>query len=119
MPPGTKPGDLIHFFQGGTIQIPTIGSIDPAGNLWVANNWNSVEAATSADPIPSHLNLGRRVGLYRHLRSRGPGENPALGHGAQALEFSPHGFFKTNWLSTCGLQPDYPSIRRFIPRLLN
>jgi hypothetical protein len=37
--PGTKPGDLIHFFQGGSIEIPTIGSIDPAGDLWVANNW--------------------------------------------------------------------------------
>src|SRR5208282_4454906 len=30
-PAGTKPGDLTHLFQGGTIQIPTIGSIDPAG----------------------------------------------------------------------------------------
>jgi hypothetical protein len=49
-PAGTKPGDLIHFFQSGSIEIPTVGSIDPAGNLWVANNWNSVEAATSPDP---------------------------------------------------------------------
>ena len=50
---GTKPGDLIHFFRGGSLQIPTIGSIDPAGNLWVANNWNSVEAAASEDTATS------------------------------------------------------------------
>src|SRR5262249_9798856 len=25
-PAGTKPGDLIHYFQGGSIQIPTVGS---------------------------------------------------------------------------------------------
>jgi hypothetical protein len=49
-PAGTKPGDLIHVFQSGSIEIPTVGSIDPAGNLWVANNWNSIEAATSPDP---------------------------------------------------------------------
>jgi hypothetical protein len=29
-PAGTKPGDLIHFFQTGTTTIPTIGSVDPA-----------------------------------------------------------------------------------------
>jgi hypothetical protein len=36
--------------QGGTIELATIGSIDPAGDVWVANNWDSVEAATSDDP---------------------------------------------------------------------
>jgi hypothetical protein len=79
-----KPGDLIHFFQGGTITIPTVGSIDPAGNLWIANNWNSVEAATSPDPTRPTSTWGG-VRLYRRLRSRGSGENPALGHGAQAV----------------------------------
>jgi hypothetical protein len=32
-PVGTKPGDLIHFFQAGSIEIPTICSIDSAGDL--------------------------------------------------------------------------------------
>jgi hypothetical protein len=77
-PAGTKPGDLIHYFQGGMIQIPTVGSIDPAGNLWVANNWNSVEAATSADPFTA-------TRLYRPLRRRAPGENAAHGSGAPAI----------------------------------
>jgi hypothetical protein len=47
----TKAGDFIHFFQSSTTKIPNIGSIGPAGNLRVANNWDSDEAATSADPF--------------------------------------------------------------------
>jgi hypothetical protein len=43
----TKAGDFIHFFQSSTTKIPNIGS----GNLRVANNWDSDEAATSADPF--------------------------------------------------------------------
>src|ERR1700733_3406808 len=49
-PPGTKAGDVIHIFQSGTIQMVTDVSIDPAGNVWVANNWNSLEAAASPNP---------------------------------------------------------------------
>jgi hypothetical protein len=62
-PAGTRPGDLIHYFQGGSIQIPTVGSIDPAGNLWVANNWNSVEAATSPHPTPATSTWGGGSGF--------------------------------------------------------
>ena len=39
-PAGTKTGDVIHMFQGGSIQMLTDVSIDPAGNVWAANNWN-------------------------------------------------------------------------------
>src|SRR5215467_15364765 len=42
-PRGTKAGDVIHIFQSGTIQMVTDVSIDPAGNVWVANNWNSLQ----------------------------------------------------------------------------
>jgi streptogramin lyase len=49
-PPGTKAGDVIHIFQSGTIQMVTDVSIDPAGNVWVANNWNNLEAAASPNP---------------------------------------------------------------------
>jgi hypothetical protein len=49
-PPGTKAGDVIHIFQSGSIQMVTDVSIDPAGNVWVANNWNSLEAAAKPDP---------------------------------------------------------------------
>ena len=43
-PAGTKTGDVIHVFPGGTIQMLTDVVIDPAGNVWAANNWNSPEA---------------------------------------------------------------------------
>ncbi|MGA8833235.1 MAG: hypothetical protein WB554_16670 [Desulfomonilaceae bacterium] len=48
----TKTGDTIHVFQGGSIQMLTDVAIDPAGNVWAANNWNLVEAAM-ADKNPS------------------------------------------------------------------
>jgi len=44
-PQGTKTGDVVHVFTGGTIQMLTDVAIDPAGNVWAANNWNSPEAA--------------------------------------------------------------------------
>ena len=44
-PAGTKTGDVIHVFQSGSIQMVTDVSIDPAGNVWAANNWNILEAA--------------------------------------------------------------------------
>jgi len=40
---GAKAGDVIHVFQGGSIQMIADVSIDPAGNVWAANNWNSLE----------------------------------------------------------------------------
>ena len=49
-PAGTKAGDVIHIFQSGSIQMITDVSIDPAGNVWAANNWNSLEATTSENP---------------------------------------------------------------------
>jgi len=77
--PGTKPGDLIHYFQGGTLQIPTIGSIDPAGNLWVANNWNSVEAAASPNPIPATSTWGGGSGFTVFYGVAAPVKTPLLG----------------------------------------
>ena len=49
-PAGTKAGDVIHVFQSGSIQMITDVSIDPAGNVWVANNWNSLEGAAKPNP---------------------------------------------------------------------
>jgi hypothetical protein len=49
-PPGTKAGDVIHIFQSGSIQMVTDVSIDPAGNVWVANNWNNLQAAAGSNP---------------------------------------------------------------------
>jgi uncharacterized protein (TIGR03000 family) len=79
-PAGTKPGDLIHYFQGGSVQIPTVGSIDPAGNLWVANNWNSVEAATSPHPIPATSTWGGGSGFTVIYGVAAPVRTPLMGH---------------------------------------
>lgn len=50
-PAGTKTGDVIHLFQGGSIQLLTDTSIDPAGNVWAANNWNLYSASLDVDPV--------------------------------------------------------------------
>jgi hypothetical protein len=78
-PAHTKPGDPIHYFQGGSIQIPTIGSIDPAGNLWVANNWNSIEAATSADPFRPTSTWGGGPGFTVIYGVAAPVKTPLMG----------------------------------------
>ena len=77
--PGTKPGDLIHYFQSGTLQIPTIGSVDPAGNLWVANNWNNLNADASPDPIPSTSTWGGGSGFTVFYGVAAPVKTPLLG----------------------------------------
>src|SRR5215467_4564157 len=40
---GTKPGDVVHVLTGGTFQMLTDVVIDPAGNIWAANNWNNFD----------------------------------------------------------------------------
>jgi hypothetical protein len=49
-PAGTKTGDVIHIFQSGSIQMVTDASIDAAGNVWAANNWNLLEGAAGENP---------------------------------------------------------------------
>ena len=54
-PAGTKTGDLLHVFSNGTLQTLTDISIDPAGNVWAADNWNDLHVATGLnhDPVKS------------------------------------------------------------------
>jgi hypothetical protein len=49
-PADTKTGDVIHVFTGGSIQMLTDVSIDPAGNVWAANNWNVPDGACPLRP---------------------------------------------------------------------
>ncbi len=49
-PTGTKTGDAIHVFQSGSIQMITDVGVDPAGNVWAANNWDNLDAVVSNDP---------------------------------------------------------------------
>jgi hypothetical protein len=39
------------LFRSGSIQLLTDTSIDPAGNVWAANNWNLPAAAMDIDPV--------------------------------------------------------------------
>jgi hypothetical protein len=70
---------LIHFFQSGSIEIPTIGSIAPAGNLWVANNWNSVEGATSLDSSRPTSTWGGGSGFTVIYEVAAPLKTPLMG----------------------------------------
>jgi hypothetical protein len=49
-PAGTKAGDVIHQFQSGSIQMITEVAVDPAGNVWAANNWNQQDAVMAYEP---------------------------------------------------------------------
>ena len=51
---GKKTGDVIHMFQSDAIQMVTDVGIDPAGDVWVANNWNvSKPVVAKVRPIRS------------------------------------------------------------------
>jgi sugar lactone lactonase YvrE len=62
-PPGSKVGDPIspvktgYFGQG--LQILTDIAIDPAGNVWLANNWDQADVGMSQIPDPA---LSTRMG---------------------------------------------------------
>jgi streptogramin lyase len=78
-PEGTKTGDLIHEFTGGSIQIITDVAIDPAGNVWVANNWNSLEGATAENPTWRTSTWGGGSGLTVIYGVAGPVKPPRIG----------------------------------------
>jgi hypothetical protein len=78
-PPGTKAGDVIHIFQSGTIQMVTDVAIDPAGNVWVANNWNKLEAAAGPDPARPTSTWGGGSGFTVIYGVAAPVKPPRMG----------------------------------------
>ena len=78
-PAGTKAGDVIHIFQSGSIQMVTDVSIDPAGNVWVANNWNSLEAAAAKNPSRPTSTWGGGSGFTVIYGVAGPVKPPRMG----------------------------------------
>ena len=78
-PAGTKPGDVIHVFESGGIQINTDVQIDPAGNVWSANNWNNVEAAIADDPARATSTWGGGTGLTVVYGVAEPVKTPLVG----------------------------------------
>jgi hypothetical protein len=78
-PPGTKAGDVIHIFQSGSIQMVTDVSIDPAGNVWVANNWNKLEATPAPDPSRPTSTWGGGSGFTVIYGVAAPVKPPRIG----------------------------------------
>jgi hypothetical protein len=78
-PTGMKAGDVIHVFQSGTIQMITDVSIDPAGNVWAANNWNSLEAAASENPSRPTSTWGGGSGFTVIYGVAAPVKSPRMG----------------------------------------
>lgn len=78
-PAGTKPGDVLHVFRSGSIQLLTDVSIDPAGNVWAANNWNDPRAAAEPNP-PSRISTwGGGSGLTVIYGVAAPVKPPRMG----------------------------------------
>lgn len=77
--PGTKAGDLLHLFRGGSIQMLTDVAIDPAGNVWAANNWNDPATATSGDPFRPRSTWGGGSGLTIIYGAAAPVKAPRMG----------------------------------------
>jgi DNA-binding beta-propeller fold protein YncE len=78
-PAGTKAGDTLHIFQSGSIQMITDVSIDLAGNVWCANNWNSLEAAASPDPKRPTSTWGGGSGFTVIYGVASPVQPPRIG----------------------------------------
>jgi hypothetical protein len=78
-PAGTKTGDVIHTFTGGSIQMLTDVAIDPAGNVWVANNWNAPEAAVGDPPPYPTSTWGGGSGLTIIYGVAAPVKAPRMG----------------------------------------
>ena len=78
-PAGTKTGDVIHVFKSGSIQMLIDVSIDPAGNVWAANNWNDPKAAVEANPASATSTWGGDSGFTVIYGVAGPVRPPRMG----------------------------------------
>jgi len=76
---GAKTGDVIHKFQGGSIQMLTDVAIDPAGDVWAANNWNLPEAALGDPPINATSTWGGGSGFTVIYGVAAPVKPPRIG----------------------------------------
>jgi len=77
--PNTKTGDVIHVFQSGSIQMLTDVSIDPAGNVWAANNWNFPDASVGDPPKYPTSTWGGGSGLTIIYGIAAPVKPPRMG----------------------------------------
>jgi hypothetical protein len=76
---GAKTGDVIHYFQGGSIQMLTDVVVDPAGNVWAANNWNVPDAVLDDVPAWPTSTWGGGSGLTVIYGVAAPVKAPLMG----------------------------------------
>ena len=83
-PPGFKTGDQIapkDGYVGGGLQMQTDLAIDPAGNVWVMNNWQDIDSCIGTPPEALSTRCGGQgvvvfYGLAKPVRS--PQIGPAM-----------------------------------------
>ena len=78
-PPGMKTGDAISppgGFVGGNMNESVDVAIDPAGNVWVTNNWRDIGGVEKAR---SHFNALRRYRRTEFYGMAKPGSTPQIG----------------------------------------
>lgn len=80
---GQSTGDVIHTFQGGSLQMVTDVIPDAAGNLWVANNWNVPEAVLDTKPALPTSTMGGGSGVVVIYGIAAPTKTPLMGHAQQ------------------------------------
>ena len=78
-PAGTKAGDVIHQFQSGSIQMITEVAVDPAGNVWAANNWNQQDAVMAYEPTRPTSTWGGGSGITVIYGVAAPVKTPLMG----------------------------------------
>jgi hypothetical protein len=66
-------------FRGGSIQLLTDTSIDPAGDVWAANNWDDVAAATTRKSDPRKSTWGGGSGITVIYGVAAPVKPPRMG----------------------------------------
>jgi len=78
-PAGVKMGDVIHQFQSGSIQMVTEVAVDPAGNVWAANNWNVQDGVMAYDPSRTISTWGGGSGITVIYGVAAPVKTPLMG----------------------------------------
>lgn len=78
-PAGTRAGTVLHQFQSSSIQMITEVAIDPAGNVWAANNWNDQQAVMAYDPPRPTSTWGGGSGITVIYGVAAPVKTPLIG----------------------------------------
>ena len=78
-PANAKTGDVLHVFSGGSIQMLTDVAIDPAGDVWAANNWNVPGAVIDSNPTWRTSTWGGGSGITVIYGVAAPVKPPRMG----------------------------------------